>query len=53
MAARPVRRRPAYGHALARYALLRREPRPEWVRYLDDNPRTYLKRALRYLVTTT
>lgn len=40
---------PMYGYALARYAWLRAEPRPEWARYLDTNPRTYLKRGLRYL----
>jgi hypothetical protein len=40
---------PMYGYALARYALLRGEPDPPWSRYLDTNPRTFLKRSLRYL----
>jgi hypothetical protein len=40
---------PMYGYALARYALLRGEPEPAWSRYLDTNPRSYLKRSLRYL----
>ncbi|BCJ48194.1 hypothetical protein GCM10010168_25540 [Actinoplanes ianthinogenes] len=40
---------PMYGYALARYAWLRGEPHPPWARYLDTNPRTFLKRGLRYL----
>src|SRR5688572_19674861 len=40
---------PMYGYGLARYAWLRGEPDPAWARYLDTNPRTYLKRGLRYL----
>ena len=40
---------PMFGYALARYAWLRGEPKPDWARYLDTNPRTYLKRGLRYL----
>jgi hypothetical protein len=40
---------PMYGYALARYAWLRDETEPGWARYLDTNPRTYLKRGLRYL----
>jgi len=40
---------PMYGYALARYAWLRGEKDPDWSTYLDTNPRTYLKRGLRYL----
>ena len=40
---------PMYGYGLARYAWLRGEPEPGWARYLDTNPRTFLKRGLRYL----
>ncbi|MBB4693659.1 hypothetical protein [Paractinoplanes abujensis] len=40
---------PMYGYGLARYAWLRGEPDPPWARYLDTNPRTFLKRGLRYL----
>ena len=39
----------AYGYALACYAEMRSEPAPAWARYLDTNPRAYLKRSLRYL----
>jgi hypothetical protein len=38
-----------YGYALACYALLRGEPHPPWARYLDTNPRVYLKQGVRYL----
>lgn len=40
---------PMYGYGLARYAWLRDEVDPAWARYLDTNPRTFLKRGLRYL----
>ena len=40
---------PMYGYALARYAWLRGEDGPDWARYLDTNPRAYLKRGLRFL----
>jgi hypothetical protein len=40
---------PMYGYGLARYAWLRGETDPEWARYLDTNPRTFLKQGLRYL----
>jgi hypothetical protein len=40
---------PMFGYALARYAWLRREPDPPWARHLDTNPRTFLRRGLRYL----
>jgi hypothetical protein len=40
---------PMYGYALARYAWLRREAKPDWAVFLDTNPRTILKRGLRYL----
>jgi hypothetical protein len=38
-----------YGYALARYAWLRGELRPDWSRDLDVNPRAYVKQGLRYL----
>jgi hypothetical protein len=40
---------PMFGYALAYYAWLRREPKPVWARYVDQNPRAFLKRGLRYL----
>ena len=40
---------PMYGYALARYAWLRGETDPDWARYLDTNPRAFLKRGLRYV----
>ncbi|MFK3981589.1 hypothetical protein ACI2K4_14570 [Micromonospora sp. NPDC050397] len=40
---------PMFGYALARYAVLRGEPDPDWDRHLDTNPRTYLRKSLRYL----
>ncbi|AVT30701.1 hypothetical protein C6361_15835 [Plantactinospora sp. BC1] len=40
---------PMYGYALARYAWLRGETAPDWARHLDTNPRTYLRRGLRFL----
>ncbi|WP_281897362.1 hypothetical protein [Phytohabitans aurantiacus] len=40
---------PMYGYGLARYAWLRGEADPAWARYVDTNPRAYLKRGLRYL----
>lgn len=38
-----------FGYALARYAVLRGEPDPPWARYLDTNPRVYMKHGIRYL----
>lgn len=38
-----------FGYALARYARLRTEPKPAWAQYLDTNPRTYMRRSMRYL----
>lgn len=43
---------PMYGYGLARYAWLRGESNPTWAKYLDTNPRAYLKRGLRYLAQT-
>ncbi|WP_422770770.1 hypothetical protein ACN28C_29530 [Plantactinospora sp. WMMC1484] len=43
---------PMYGYALARYAWLRGETAPDWARHVDTNPRTYLRRGLRYLRRT-
>lgn len=40
---------PMYGYALARYAIMRGERRPRWVRSVDAGPRAYLKTSLRYL----
>lgn len=40
---------PMYGYALACYARMRGESKPPWARHLDTNPRTYLRRSLRYL----
>lgn len=40
---------PMFGYGLARYAWLRGEPKPDWARYLDTNPRAILKQGLRYL----
>jgi hypothetical protein len=40
-----------YGYALARYARARGEQKPAWARYLDTNPRAYLKQSLRHLGT--
>jgi hypothetical protein len=40
---------PMFGYALARYAWLRGEAEPGWARFLDTNPRSFLKRGLRYL----
>jgi hypothetical protein len=39
---------PMYGYGLARYAWLRGEADPGWARYVDTNPRTFLKLGLRY-----
>jgi hypothetical protein len=38
-----------YGYALAYYSQLRGEDDPSWAIHLDTNPRTYLRRGLRYL----
>jgi hypothetical protein len=38
-----------FGYALARYAVYRGEPDPPWARYLDTNPRVYMKQGIRYL----
>lgn len=38
-----------FGYALARYAVYRGERDPAWARYLDTNPRVYMKRGIRYL----
>lgn len=40
---------PMFGYGLACFAWLRGEIRPRWSRYLDTNPRAYLKRGLRHL----
>lgn len=38
-----------FGYALARYAVYRGEPDPAWAKYLDTNPRIYMRQAIRYL----
>jgi hypothetical protein len=38
-----------FGYGLACYARLRGERGPGWARYLDTNPRVYMKRGLAYL----
>lgn len=38
-----------FGYALACYAMMREEPDPSWARYLDTNPRVYMKHGIRYL----
>ena len=41
-----------YGYALARYAVYRGEFDPAWGKYLDTNPRVYMKQGIRYLRRT-
>ena len=43
---------PMFGYGLACHAWLRGERRPAWAAHLDTNPRTYLKRGLRYLAAS-
>ena len=38
-----------FGYALARYAIYRGEADPPWARYLDTNPRVYMKQGIRFL----
>jgi hypothetical protein len=38
-----------FGYALARYAVYRGELNPAWAKYLDTNPRVYMKQGIRYL----
>jgi hypothetical protein len=38
-----------FGYALARYAAHRVEFDPPWAKYLDTNPRVYMKQGIRYL----
>jgi hypothetical protein len=38
-----------FGYALARYAVYRAELDPAWARYLNTNPRVYMKQGIRYL----
>jgi hypothetical protein len=40
---------PMFGYGLACHAWLRNESRPDWLRHVDPNPRSYAKRGLRYL----
>ena len=41
-----------FGYALARYAVYRAESDPAWARFLDTNPRVYMKQGIRYLRRT-
>ena len=41
-----------YGYALAYYAFLRGDTDPAWAKYLDTNPRAYMKKSLKYLRRT-
>jgi hypothetical protein len=38
-----------FGYGLAWYAVLRGEADPPWAKYLDTNPRVYMKHGIRYL----
>ena len=38
-----------HGYALACFALMRGELRPQWLKHLDTNPHTYARQSLRYL----
>jgi hypothetical protein len=38
-----------FGYGIACYAWLRGEENPDWARYLDTNPRVYMKNGLGYL----
>jgi hypothetical protein len=38
-----------FGYALARWTLMRGQPDPAWARYLDTNPRVYMRNALKYI----
>lgn len=38
-----------FGYGNACYAWLRGEENPDWARYLDTNPRVYMKNGLGYL----
>jgi hypothetical protein len=40
---------PMYGYALARHTRARGDDQPAWARYLDTNPRAYLKQSMKYL----
>lgn len=41
-----------FGYALACYAWMRGESEPAWTRFLDTNPRGYLKQGTRFLART-
>ena len=38
-----------FGYGLACYAALRGKPDPAWAKFLDTNPRVYMKNSIRYL----
>ena len=38
-----------HGYASACFALMRGESRPKWSKYLDTNPRAYMRRSQKYL----
>ncbi len=41
-----------FGYALALFAFLRGEEKPEWTKYLETNVRSYCKSSLKYLAKT-
>jgi len=38
-----------HGYALAYWSRLRGDHDPEWQRYVDTNPKAFLRKGLRYL----
>ncbi len=40
---------PMFGYALADYALRRGEADPPWIKYVDTNPRSALRKGIKYL----
>jgi len=40
---------PMYGYALAYWSFLRGDLDPDWPRYVDTNPKAFLRKGLRYL----
>lgn len=42
-----------YGYALAKFAIERRENRPEWIKHLTTNVKTYYKRSHAWLLDAT
>ncbi|HEY2794356.1 MAG TPA: hypothetical protein VGJ28_18485 [Micromonosporaceae bacterium] len=44
---------PMFGYALAYWSHLRGDDDPAWARYVDANPKAYLRRGLKYLRTVS